>query len=328
MTQDRGRSTRLAADRRGPLDNAMVAFALVCEEGAGVVVPAGAVVGLADRPLRPDELRDVLLDPRTSNLVRDAAWAFLVTRARGAGGDWVIAAVGVAMPALGAVAARLCRSFAADPSDIHAEVLRGFLEALAGVDLGAPAIVLRLRWAAYRAGLAAVRQAVDAPAPLSGDSFESSQPALPWGHPDLVLADAVAEGAVTAWEVRLIGQTRLDDVPLALAAAQRDMTYWALARRRLRAEQRLIAYIRDRIADAPAGGAPPCPVLGGPTAVTPATRRPGRAAGRARPRDTRPPTRPGRGVHFAEDRMSKRRPGDGVGGCEEPTRRATRRPQQ
>jgi hypothetical protein len=307
----------------------MAAFARLCEQGAGLVVPAGAVPGLPDRPLRPDELRDVLLDPRTSGVVRDTAWAFLVTRARGTGGDWVTVAVGVAMPALGAVAARLCRRFAGDPADIHAEVLRGFIQALTEVDLGGPAIVLRLRWAAYRAGLAAVRQALDAPVPLSGDSFESSQPALPWGHPDLVLADAVAEGAITIWEARLIGQTRLDEVPLALAAAQRDMTYWATARRRLRAEQRLIAYVRGRIADAPAGGAPPCPVVGGPATSTATTRRPRRTAGRpARPNDTRPSTRPRRGGHLPAARMSKTRPGSGVGGCEEPTHRADPEAQQ
>jgi hypothetical protein len=48
----------------------------------------------------------------------------------------------------------LCR----DPADLHAEVLRGFLDAVARVDVAKPRIMPRLRWAAYRAGYAVIAE--------------------------------------------------------------------------------------------------------------------------------------------------------------------------
>ncbi|MEU0470634.1 hypothetical protein ABZ215_42120, partial [Amycolatopsis sp. NPDC006131] len=103
-------------------------------------------------------------------------------------------------------------------------------------------------WAAYRAGHACVREALDAPVP-SGHGFRSALPPPPWGHPDFVLARAVAEGAISAAEAELIGATRLEGVPLVDAAAQRDMSYQAVKKARQRAERRLVAYLLD---DAPA----------------------------------------------------------------------------
>ena len=63
------------------------------------------------------------------------------------------------------------------------------------------------------------------------------------GHPDFVLARAVAEKVITADEAELIGSTRLEDHPLATAAAQRGLSYAAAAQARRRAEHRLAAYL-------------------------------------------------------------------------------------
>ena len=52
----------------------------------------------------------------------------------------------------------LSARFAGDVSDIHAAVLTGFVAELAHVELGKPRIMLRLRWAAYRAGQRLVHQ--------------------------------------------------------------------------------------------------------------------------------------------------------------------------
>ena len=227
-----------------PLDAARSAFEWLVTGPHPVSVDGRLFPGLPARRVPLNELRDRLLRRRCPQTVRDAVWAHLVLLARTEGGTWVVGAVGVALPALTSIAARLSAKFASDPSDIHAAILAGFVAELGEIDLRRPRIMLRLRWAAYRAGHNAVREALDAPVP-AGHGFRSTAPPPPWGHPDFVLARAVAEGAVTATEAELIGATRLEGVPLADAAAERNLSYQAAKKARLRAEHRLTAYLLD-----------------------------------------------------------------------------------
>jgi hypothetical protein len=74
-------------------------------------------------------------------------------------------------------------------------------------------------------------------------------PPPPWGHPDFVLARAVAEGAITSTEAELIGCTRLEGVALADAATARGLSYQAAKKARLRAEHRLVAYLLNNTSD-------------------------------------------------------------------------------
>ncbi|WP_345613135.1 sigma-70 family RNA polymerase sigma factor [Pseudonocardia adelaidensis] len=200
-------------------------------------------MGLPDRPVPLDELRARLLSRGCSAATRDAVWAHLVRRARAEGGTWTVAAAGMALPVLVRVARILSARFAGDPSDIHAAVIAGFLHGLTRVDPDRPAVLVSLRWAAYRGGLAAVRDALRAPVPVGHRSHESTPPHPPAGHPDLVLARAVADQAITADEAALIGSTRLEHVRLADAAAARGQTYTATNTARYRAERRLLAYL-------------------------------------------------------------------------------------
>jgi hypothetical protein len=204
--------------------------------------------GLPNRHVPLDEVRDRLLARRCPQTTRDAVWAHLVLRARTERGTWMIAAVGVALPALTSVAAMLSDRFAGDPADIHAEVVRGFLDALSSVDLRLPRIMLRLRWAAYRSGYKALTEALSGPTPVA-PGFRSTPPHAPWGHPDLVLARAVADGVLTATEADLIGATRLEEVPVADWATQHQAGEWAVYKARKRAEFRLAAYLRDGAAE-------------------------------------------------------------------------------
>jgi hypothetical protein len=205
--------------------------------------------GLPDRDIPLDEVRDRLLARRCSQATRDAVWAHLVLRSRTEGATWTVAAVGVALPALTSVAATLSDRFAGDPADVHAEVLRGFLTALSTVDLRPPRIILRLRWAAYRSGYDALSEALSSPTPIA-PGFRSAPPHAPWGHPDLVLARAVADGVLTQTEAALIGATRLETVSVADWAAQHEVGEWAVYKMRKRAEIRLVDYLREAIADA------------------------------------------------------------------------------
>jgi hypothetical protein len=204
--------------------------------------------GLPDRRLPLDEVRDRLLARRCPQATRDAVWAHLVLRSRTEGATWTVAAVGVALPALTSVAATLTNRFAGDPADVHAEVLRGFLTALSTIDLRPPRIMLRLRWDAYRSGYQALAEALAGPTPVA-PGFRSAPPHAPWGHPDLVLARAVADGVLTQIEAALIGATRLEEVPVADWAAQHQTGEWAVYKARKRAELRLAAYLRDGAAD-------------------------------------------------------------------------------
>lgn len=204
--------------------------------------------GLPDRYIPLDEVRDRLLARRCPQATRDAVWAHLVLRSRTEGATWTVAAVGVALPALTSVAATLSDRFAGDPADVHAEVLRGFLTALSTIDLRPPRIMLRLRWAAYRSGYDALAEALSGPTPVA-PGFRSTPPHTPWGHPDLVLARAVADGVLTQTEAALIGATRLEEVPVAEWAAAHQTGEWAVYKTRKRAELRLAAYLRDGAAE-------------------------------------------------------------------------------
>lgn len=231
-----------------PLDAARSAFEWLVAGPRPVSVDGRLFPGLPARRVPLNELRDRLLRRRCPQTLRDAAWTHLVLLARTEGGAWTVGAVGVALPALTSIAATLSARFAGDPSDIHAAVLVGFVAELGEIDLRRPRVMLRLRWAAYRAGHTAVREALDAPVP-SGHGFRSTMPPAPWGHPDFVLARAVAQGAITSAEAELIGSTRLEGVPLADAAAERDLSYQAAKKARLRAEHRLVAYLLDDTSD-------------------------------------------------------------------------------
>jgi hypothetical protein len=177
----------------------------------------------------------------------------LVLRSRTEGATWTVGAVGVALPALTSVAATLSERFAGDPADVHAEVMRGFLAALSSIDLRRPRVMLRLRWAAYRSGYDALIEALGSPTPVVL-GFRSTPPHPPWGHPDLVLARAVADGVLTRTEAELIGATRLEEVAVADWAARHQTGEWAVYKTRKRAERRLVAYLQDHLEDSASSG--------------------------------------------------------------------------
>ncbi|MGH3720557.1 MAG: hypothetical protein ACRDRI_17260 [Pseudonocardiaceae bacterium] len=244
MAVDEERYNARAGRSPMPLDTARTAFGWLVTGPHPVSIDGRLFPGLPHRRVALNEVRDRLLHRRCPQATRDAVWAHLVLRSRTEGATWTVGCVGVALPALTRIAARLSARFAGDVSDIHAAVLTGFVAEIAHIELGKPRIMLRLRWAAYRAGHAAVRDALDAPVP-SGSGFGSPAPAQPSGHPDFVLARAVAEGVLTAGEAELIGSTRLEGLPLATVAQARGTSYPTAHQARRRAERRLLAYLLD-----------------------------------------------------------------------------------
>jgi hypothetical protein len=226
-----------------PLDVAERTFQLLITTPPPLAVDGRELgYGLPARLIVLGELRALLLHPATGPAARDAAWRLLVDRARWAGSAWVVGAVGMAMPGLRGAAGRLARSTGAD--DVQADLLAGFVTALQTVEVDRPRICSRLVTAAHTAARAAAR-AEAARCGLAAGIPGPGTPAAPWGHPDFVLARAVAAGVITAGEAELIGATRLEDVSLAAYADHSGISRWAAYKQRSSAEARLVAAIRD-----------------------------------------------------------------------------------
>jgi hypothetical protein len=225
-------------------------------------------------------------------------------------------------------------------ADIESAVLTGFLTALATITLHRPRIAAQLLSAAQEAGTAAYREIASSPIPR-GSMFRSAPPPQLSQHPDLVLARAVAAGAISRSEAALIGTSRLETVDLAAIAAARGQTTQIVAQVRRRAERRLTAYLRDhpvpasvpalggqpaspsivtlsdahRGAASPRAGAPTHPTAVAARAETEPTRRRRRSRRRTRPgasrRDSRvssTPTAPA--DHHTLDDTAARPPAD------------------
>ncbi|WP_285900815.1 hypothetical protein [Frankia sp. R82] len=252
-----------------PLATLRDCFGLLVAGPAPLALDGSTVAGLPARPVALDELRDLLLAASCLPALRDAAWAVVIRRSRRYGGAWTVGAAGMALPALYAVCARLGAHSDLDAADVQAEVLTGFLEAVATVRLDLPRIAVRLRWAAYRAGLALTVQQREAPRP-DPDLFQTvaaaeaarSGPGLT--GPEEVLAGAVVAGVLSDTEADLIAATRLDDLTVSAWAARHATAPRRAARLRNRAEQRLADHLTgstgsSRAARATASERPPRP---------------------------------------------------------------------
>jgi hypothetical protein len=231
---------------------ARTTFAWLVTGPEPVSVDGGEIAGLPSRPVPLDELGTLLLARDCPQATRDAAWTYLITRARAENGDaggrgtWTMACVGLALPVLLRVAALVTRRFTGDTHDLNAAVLAGFLQGLHEVNLARRAILARLYWAARLEGRRALREATARPVPVDDLEFDSAPPPRHQDHPDLVLAAAVQAGAITVEDADLISETRVGEVPLAQAAHARGLRYKAAQQRRNRAEHRLVAYLTEQ----------------------------------------------------------------------------------
>jgi hypothetical protein len=222
----------------GPLDAAQRAFDLLTRDPAPMGFDARGVQCLPQRVIDLEELKHLLIAASIPRGARDLVWAQIVTRARTEGPAWVVAAVGMAMPALRFRAGLLTRGWHGEVADLDSELLLGFLTRLKTIDLDAPNIAGRL----VEAGARAVKQARKhsaLPGAISGVGPRSIPPARPWDHPDLVLARAVAAAVIGPEECLLIGRTRLEDIPLRDVAADLGISTATATWWRHRAEQDL-----------------------------------------------------------------------------------------
>jgi predicted DNA-binding protein (UPF0251 family) len=231
------------------LDAADAAFRLLCAGPRPLSLHASQLAaGLPDRPVPLDELRELLLHPATAARARNAAWAELVRRARSGDPAWVLGLTGMALPGLRRAVASLAPLYCGDPADLQAEVLAGFLAAMRALDLDdleSVPLASRLYWAARRAGVKLAWADAGHADRRAGLDERGDAPALPWGHPDFVLAAAVRKKILTPAQAELIGLSRLEGVPLSKIAAETGISHSALCNRRKRAEKAIAAAIAN-----------------------------------------------------------------------------------
>ncbi len=253
MTNKDAYSAPIRGDHDGhewlPLDTARSAFSWLVTGPKPMAVPGSRFAGLPRRPVPLDELRDRVLSKQCPLRTRDDVWAHLVLQSRASGGAWTVACVGMALPSLASSARWLAARYRGDRADVHAAVLAGFIQALTSVDLSDPGIVVRLHYAARRAGLAALEESLDAPLPVRS-GYRSTVPRPPYGHPDLVLARAVGDEILTPAEAVMISATRLGEMSLTEWARLHGSPLKATFKARDRAEDRLVTWLREQVADA------------------------------------------------------------------------------
>ncbi len=294
-----GNSSGRSGSKRSPLAVVSSAFDRIAAHG----LPADPrpVPSPAGSPVESwDELRELLWDPALPIAQVDAIWVWLIERAREHGGDATLVCASLAVPMLSAMA----RLFAAPSSryrhDIESEVLTGFLTHLGCVELDRPVLWHRLRWAVYRAAIRAAQQQDTETEPVAdlalaldllGDRARVilAQP----GHPETVLAEAVAAGVITAAAAELIVVSRWERRSLTSLAEQRGHSHWKLHKQRRRAEARLLAWLAEHALDA------------GPTSTTEnhALNAPPREEREERPDAANPA---GRSTHRVRRRASRR----------------------
>lgn len=207
--------------------------------------------GLPARLIPLDELRRLLLHRSTPFAARDAAVAELLRRARRDHDAWTVGLAGVLVPGLRRVAAALAEDYPGDPADIDAEVLAGLLDAIGRIDPAGSRLAAQLLRAAFNRAKRLRRAEQWLAARSTPVEPASMAPPALAGHPDLVLARAVAHRVITRDEAELIGMTRLEHVSVAAVAAANGYQPGALYLRRARAEARLVRWLLTGTQPAP-----------------------------------------------------------------------------
>ena len=197
-------------------------------------LPAGAIA----LPV----LQTWLLQHPRAYTVRDAVWAELIRRARLDGPAWVVAATGMAMPALRRYAGQLRTGWSGDTHDLDAEIIAGFLSALRDrIDIVRPAPYAALCKAAWRAGYELRRRNGAEAIPVENLEHVTGPrtPKLPYGHPDLLVHRAVELGIIDPGDEQPYIDLRLGRRAVEPIAARLGLEVDTLRRRVERIDTRI-----------------------------------------------------------------------------------------
>lgn len=202
---------------------------------------------LEERTYSLFELREVLLDRATPNQVRDAVWRHTMRAARRSQ-EWMVGALGLAMPMLGGCLRRACRGLSPDRVQfIEAELVAFTIRQIRTANLDHAGLGYFLLCRVRRAALTERKRAVAAAQYGRGDAqvteFEDNPEAT--RSCESVLQAAMRAGTLTLAETELIARTRLEGVSLVALSTETGVAYKTLAKRRQRAEARLAAALRS-----------------------------------------------------------------------------------
>lgn len=227
----------------GPFDTLEATFRLACRGPKPWSLDGRLVAGLPRRRVPLDELRAILLHPSTSHQTRNLAMSILVAEARNRGGDATVGLAGVLLFGLRRAVAPLCAIRPDRAADIQAEALAGLVEGIAATDAERPRLAARLCWLA-RTRAKRLFETELADLARTGPYPDGEAPPLPVAHPDLILAQAVAEGVIAdPADAALIGDTRFGLLSLEEAGEGLGIARWAAFKRRRRAELALAEWL-------------------------------------------------------------------------------------
>ena len=210
--------------------------------------------GGADRAVSLWTLREQVLRRALPVVILNRMWVLLVSAAHSSHTphreSWTVGAVGMALPALCALASDLTGTYRHDP-DLDAEVLGGFLTGLALVRPSTRVVFPVLMRHARVAGLASItaRRTAEWARPVAHHTLDrlltrDDQTSRPGERaPEQVLTELVDAGVITSRDAGLIAATRLDGISEREAAAAARLSPNTLVQRRLRAERRIAAYL-------------------------------------------------------------------------------------
>ncbi|MFE7314020.1 hypothetical protein ACFU7T_13075 [Streptomyces sp. NPDC057555] len=225
---------------------------LVCEEPEQAALPV-------------DQFRSRLAHPGTSPVLRKRAWCEVVGRAQRLGEPWDTVAIGLTVPVLHRILARLGRPVHLERAELEQEALVAVTAALHGVEAkgadcgrelfaAADRAVHRLVHAAHRRAAREVAPKEAGPGRFVGatDLADASAKSLEavggeGGDAYSALTLAVTAHVINVAEARLIARTRLEGEPMQRLATEHGVNMRELYRHRAAAEQQLAAYLRYQL---------------------------------------------------------------------------------
>ncbi|MFF2811800.1 hypothetical protein ACFVT2_32435 [Streptomyces sp. NPDC058000] len=264
-------SRRTACTRpagRSPLQTLEESFLALATAAQPLTLPAHLVCEEPEQSVLPvDQVRSRLAHAATSPALRERTWREVVCRARRLGDPWDVVAVGMTVPVLRRMLARLACPAHLERAELEQEALAAVATALSIVDVEAADVARELFAAADRAVsrlVYAARRRVERETGheaahlgrLARSTDRTTCQATPLGVGSgeaedeyAVLARAVSARAVGVAEALLIARTRLEGESMQLLADERGVGVRQLYRHRAAAEEHLAAYLRHQMGE-------------------------------------------------------------------------------
>lgn len=235
-----------------PLEEVEQSFLALARAEAPLTLPAHLVCDdRAEGAWPVDRIRTRLAHPSTRPELRSRTWCEVARRAHTLGEPWSVVAVGMTIPVLRRMLARLSRPAHLERQEVEQEALAAVAVALEGVSADDPGLdrelfgaadraVHRLIYAARRRG---EREAGEPMAHLGRLCSTTSAEGDVVTDEHQVLVGAVRARVVDLAEAQLIARTRLYGEPMGELARERGVSTRQLYRHRSAAEQRLARHL-------------------------------------------------------------------------------------